>query len=321
MVMPSVEGIWAHVRPNRVTGDPRLAAVTESNDHDENAAAIAAAFMQSDNVLMPPGRFLALGVTIPAGGTLQAANPKFTRLVHPGQDISVDHTLVMENDGATVRGVGFHGGRHPIDGDGHPLSVLVRGASGCLVEHVFVFDAEHGGIFLTAHANANIVRNSVVWGSGYPLNQTGAAIWVFRSSSDNIIEDNIVGGYTNDGIKIDDRTSGDDEDDGPCNDNIVRDNTVVLPRTIGTTNSGVVITGSLRNVVTGNYIEGCAAGVTLSEIQGDPPLPVDNNTVTGNIITGVNNGIVCVGDNNVLAPNDISAASNTYVDTGSGNTT
>jgi len=170
-----------------------------------------------------------------------------------------------------------------------------------------ILDTRHGAVTLFRSVDSVISRNRIA-NSG---NQgSGAGIWLFASSDNDVSNNDITSDQGGAGVVIDDRSSAEpcrepDEEGCDVNTGIASENDVhhnrIEMRTAGNVQAanatGVVVETGFRNVIRNNYIVAHWIGVqvqtgTSGEVVDGLWGPTDETRVVDNIICGERIGLI-----------------------------
>lgn len=169
------------------------------------------------------------------------------------------------------KNVNIHGGI--IDGNkisgGSPSSVFgieLPHARFCNINNVTFQNCDHGGLFLCKGAKGNNITNCNFRDIGvYNLKSgnKGSALWMFQGCQFNKVINPTFTGSGWVGIYIDDRTTTATIFDHSNSDNYILNVTLDFTNNPAGYNTGIVITGSSRNVVRNGYIKGPVTGFKI----------------------------------------------------------
>ena len=169
------------------------------------------------------------------------------------------------------KNININGGT--IDGNkisgGSPSSVFgiqLPHARFCNINNVTFQNCDQGALFLCKGSKENNITNCNFRDIGvYNLKSgnKGAALWMFQGCQFNkVINPNFTGsGWV--GIYIDDRTTTATIFDHSNSDNYILNVTLDFTNNPAGYNTGIVITGSSRNIVRNGYIKGPVTGVKI----------------------------------------------------------
>jgi hypothetical protein len=176
--------------------------------------------------------------------------------------------------------------------------VSVRGAT---VRH-----GDHGAISFEVGTRDSIIESSVLSDNGDPVHRLGAAIWLFDGATRNVVRNNTINGRTFIGVVVDDRSVESTEYDADSSRNTIEGNTIDIASFGTLMNSGVLVTGSSRNVVRSNRFLHSSTGVMVAQwTQGTVVSPAVLNSVIANDFDTHKVGIVVSGSDNEFVRNHI----------------
>jgi parallel beta-helix repeat protein len=194
--------------------------------------------------------------------------------------------------------------------------VLARGAvvSGCVIRNGL-----YGGIKLDLGTSGSTIENNVLTANGVPAARLGAAVWMFRGSSYNVVRNNVINGSSYIGITMDDRTQSATDWDGPTNNNLVEGNQINY--TPVDWNVAIFVIGGNANVVRNNILKSVQSGIAVEKSgQGKNPRDAQRNIVSGNSMSNHGYGIRVTGSYNTFSSNTITSTKTPIQNRGSQNT-
>lgn len=195
-----------------------------------------------------------------------------------------------------------------------PFPVLYDQAYGAVITGTTIRNADDGAIRFDRGTQASTVSDNVLVDTGSPSMNIGAAVWVFRGSSSNIVSNNYIGGRSYSGVYIDDRTIQSTEWDADARNNVMENNTIRLPRMLD--NDGIGILGSSDNVVRSNVVSGSVHGIRVYTGGQGPRPETARNLVEANEVADHRFGIWVDGSDNRFLETRFSAVTRAVYDSG-----
>jgi hypothetical protein len=218
-----------------------------------------------------------------------------------------------------IRNLTINGNRQSeMSGGYNPFPVLYELADSATVSGCTILNGPTGAVRFDLGTTRSTIENNILRGSGEPMSEVGAAVWLFHGSSNNLVRNNIIDGDSVNGVYIDDRTVASMEWDGDAHANTVEQNTISMPRLDH--NAAVAVLGSSENIITGNQTSGAVFGVYVYTGGQAPVLmPTDRNVTSFNALVGHKYGIWVNGNENRFVQNSFSDVMKDVVDEGAGN--
>jgi parallel beta-helix repeat protein len=218
----------------------------------------------------------------------------------------------------TIRGLTLDGSRVQGGSSSNPLPLNFELARWARVEGCTIRNGDHGGIRLDKGTVESTIQGNTLSDNGQPAAKLGAAMWLYRGSSDNTVSDNTINGDTYQGIVPDDRSVSSTEWDAPSNRNILARNLIDIPRVDW--NAAIFVAGSRENVIEGNDIRSTYFGIYIAKSgQGVLPVGTNLNTVRGNVITATLGGLYVTDNDNWFERNQLISVPYPVTDKGTGN--
>ncbi|MGH2758285.1 MAG: NosD domain-containing protein [Actinomycetota bacterium] len=229
--------------------------------------------------------------------------------------------LTVGSVNMSVRGLVIDGSRiaNPDSPSSSPISLLYELAHGVTVENNSFRNSGHGAVFLDQGTRASLISDNFIWDGGHPQHGWGAGVWLYRGATSNTVRGNTIGGDSNLGVMIDDRTNTSSEWDASSDDNIIVLNSVdmsAVPQ-----QAAIAVWGSNRNEIAENQLRSTARGISVQRsIQGARPGQSEGNLVRDNYLSSHDTGLFVTGSYNTFVGNVIELTANPVVDMGTGNT-
>lgn len=262
--------------------------------------------------------------TILAGATAYVG--EVTRV--SGKEVSVRTPIHQTIRGADMivgsRRVGLVG--LTIDGSrqtqapspGNPYPIKMRFSRWATVRDVAFPSGDHGGLSLADGTRDSQVISNTFLDQGWPQQDLGSAIWLFRRVRRSRIVGNTVGGDTFHGITLDDRTQTFSGWDGASGGNLIMSN-ALTSTAAGSGNSGIMVAGSGGNIILGNSVSGVTSGIGIVESQGTYPAGAQHNMVGTNRVRATTSCLRVSSSNNYFRNNMLEHCDYSVFDTGIGN--
>lgn len=212
--------------------------------------------------------------------------------------------------GTSVDGLTFDGNRRPRGAATNPFPIDYRLARWAVVAGSTFRHGDHGGVSFDMGTRDSRIEGNYFTENGDPLHKLGAAIWLYRGATNNVVRGNTIRGRTFGGVMVDDRTEGATEFDADSNFNTIEANRIDLVGFADAPwNAGVVISGSSNNHVIFNVISNAHTGIMVGQVaQGPHPGPTYGNRVKSNRFTGHATGIHVTGSDNEFVRNRIAGS-------------
>jgi parallel beta-helix repeat protein len=218
----------------------------------------------------------------------------------------------------SVRGLTLDGSRVPGGSTSNPFPLKYGFARWVRVEDNTIRNGDHGAVSFDQGTSDSTMTRNVMLDNGTPTEHLGAAVWLFRGASRNIVSDNEIGGASYSGIMVDDRSVSASEWDATVNDNQILRNRIDIPR-VGI-NFGIYVAGGNRNKLADNEVRSTQTGISIIRSkQGLNPVDSQSNEIRGNRLHGHHRGLHITGSNNIFEGNLITGTTYPTVDTGVGN--
>ncbi len=177
-----------------------------------------------------------------------------------------------------------------------PLSYTL--ANDVLVRDCVIRDAHHGGVHLQAGTNNSTIEGCTFMDIGSLKSASGADIWIFQSAHHNTVRNNAFlnsdpsVGSSDNGIWLDDRTTGSNEWDGDVHHNVIEANRFELNDGGLPPLTAIGVSGGTYNTIRGNSVNvglrtSSTYGIRILSDYGQSSAPVISayNTVSGNQMT------------------------------------
>lgn len=222
--------------------------------------------------------------------------------------------------GTEVVGLTLDGGRVTGGSDvSNPMPVEYRLATSARVASCLIRNGDHGAVSFDMGTTRSSVVDNVLVNTGTPTRSLGAAVWLFRGASRNVVAGNTIGGDSVNGVYLDDRTIQSTEYDAGASKNLIQDNSIKIGR-VGS-NIGIAVLGSSDNRVVGNSIAGTAYGIRVyTGGQSAAWTATVRNVVEANRIERHRYGIWVNGQRNTFRANTLLRNEVAVLDRGKGNT-
>ncbi|MGH2760490.1 MAG: glycosyl hydrolase family 28-related protein, partial [Actinomycetota bacterium] len=219
-----------------------------------------------------------------------------------------------------VRGLTLDGNRVPNGSASNPFPIKLRLARWAVVEGSTIINGDHGAISLDEGTSESVVADNTLLDHGTLSKSLGSAVWLYRGATDNVISGNVIGGETNNGVMVDDRSESATEWDAPSDGNMIQSNVIDFPRS-STQDTGVWVVGSQGNVVEDNDIRSTTRGISVTvSTQGIRPASARGTVVRSNRLWGHYLGVYVTGNDNWIERNEIRASTKPIIARGTGNT-
>jgi hypothetical protein len=223
--------------------------------------------------------------------------------------------------GMSVIGLTVDGRRQspaPIETNPFPLKYEL--ARWVTVRDSTLRNGDHGGISLDMGTRDSRIENNVLADNGNTGKKLGAAIWLYRGATNNLVRQNAITGRTWAGITIDDRSIDSTEWDANSTDNTIAENRIDIAFQPSVRSAGVFVTGTSRNRVLRNIISNARTGVLVARsVQGTIVSATILNTVRDNTLISNKAGIIVSGSDNEFVGNLIRHAETPVLDSGQRN--
>lgn len=217
-----------------------------------------------------------------------------------------------------IRGLTMDGNRSGAGSTEHNVvAVEYLLASRAAVTDTSIRRAEHGAVWFDLGTVDSTVERNVLMDNGAPEIGLGAAIWLFRGASWNVVRDNTIGGSAYRGIFLDDQTQTSTDWDAPPTGNVVENNQVDIAP-VGW-NSGIHLTGSSYNTVRNNVVRNVPLAIAVDQSMQGAGRDSASNVVSGNSLTNHHIAIQVTGSSNRFDGNQITNTTKPIVDKGSNN--
>ncbi len=250
-------------------------------------------------------------VTSIGPGTLELDRPADRGVTGADVWVGVVNASVSE---LTVDGNRVGGGSPSTD----PVALNYAFSRSVRIENNTIRNAAHGAVTFDQGTRDSVIANNVLWDTGDAVQGSGAAVWLYRGAVSNTVQGNEIGGASNYGIAIDDRTEVSTEWDAPSDENLVERNTIDIPSVPG--QAAVFVSGSNRNEVANNDFRSTKRGVTVARsTQGTNPGDSEGNSIHDNRLMSHSWGLHSTGSYNTFERNVITATEKPIVDSGVGN--
>lgn len=224
--------------------------------------------------------------------------------------------------GMSVVGLAIDGNRRstgsPVT---NPFPLDYRLARWVTVRGATLRNGDHGGVSFDMGTRDSLIEDNTFSENGDPVHKLGAAVWLFRGATHNVVRDNRISGRTFVGVMVDDRTEHSTEFDADSRENTIEGNTIDIPEFGNSAwNAGVVISGSSNTRVVGNLMSNAETGIMVGQVaQGPRPSQTYGNRVRENTFVGNNVGIRVTGSDNEFVRNVIRRAAHPTADAGERN--
>lgn len=224
--------------------------------------------------------------------------------------------------GMSVEGLAIDGNRRasgsPLT---NPFPLDYRLARWVTVRGSTFRNGDHGGVSFDMGTRDSLIEGNAFSENGDPVHKLGAAVWLFRGATHNVVRDNRISGRTFVGVMVDDRTVHSTEFDADSRENTIESNAIDIPEFGNSAwNAGIVISGSSNTRVVGNLVSNAETGIMVGQVaQGTRPGPTYGNRARENTFVGNNVGIRVTGSDNEFVRNVIRRAAHPTADAGERN--
>lgn len=200
----------------------------------------------------------------------------------------------------------------------NPFPLDYRLARWVAVRSSTLRNGDHGGVSFDMGTRDSLIEGNTFSENGDPVHNLGAAVWLFRGATHNVVRGNTISGRTFVGVMVDDRTEDSTEFDADSRANTIEANTIDIPAFGHSAwNAGVVISGSSNTRVLDNVVSNAETGIMIGQIaQGPRASPTYGNRVHANTFVGNNVGIRVTGSDNEFVRNVIRRAAHPTADAG-----
>jgi parallel beta-helix repeat protein len=276
----------------------------------------------------------ALGTAVafhPAGSRVSQLNVLYARVAAVGANvIDLDRVAIQGVRSAdvytgsmnmTIRGLTLDGSRVPGGSTSNPFPLNFELARGAHVEGCTIRNGDHGAVRFDKGTVESTIQGNTLTDNGTVPEGLGAAVWLYRGSSDNVVANNVINGLTNLGITPDDRSESATEYDAPADRNLIVGNVIDIPK-VDTVpgNAAIFVSGSNGNVIEGNDVRSTMHGVWLyGSTQGIVHASTSGNVVRNNKLANHDWGLNVSGNDNWLERNQLASVLRPFTDKGTGN--
>lgn len=199
-------------------------------------------------------------------------------LVDPLQADVTDATVTVGTQSVVIEGGTIDGRRQATDQGSNPHPILFQTVRNGRVDGTAIHSGDHAAVFMRQGCIGCVVDGADLSDCGQPDASLGALVWMFQGCRENVVRSSTLGGDSYHGVVIDDRSTGDEDETGQCDDNRVERTTITLPRYSG--NSGLVVNGSRGNKFRAVDVSGSQSGGSVVTGQGS------SRDVTQNVFGG-----------------------------------
>jgi hypothetical protein len=217
-----------------------------------------------------------------------------------------------------IRSLSFDGRRRPGGSRNNPIPIRYELTTRGVIDRCTIRNGDHGAIALDKGARLSSITNNILLDNGTPADRLGAAIWMFRGASANVLRGNTIGGDSVNGMYVDDRTVQSTEWDADAGRNVIENNKIAIER-VGS-NIAIALLGSSDNRVRWNHTSGTVFGIRVyTGGQSAVPPITGRNLVAHNTLIDHGYGIWVNGTKNRFIANKLDSVEIRFTDSGESN--
>lgn len=245
-----------------------------------------------------------------------------------GLDVYLDRPAVQAVAGSyvnvgsinlTVRDLTLDGNKRAAgSASTNPMPLMYNLARYVTIQNNTIVRGDHGAVSFDEGTADSTISGNTLTDNGTPSAKLGSAIWLFRSSGGNVVQDNTINGDSYLGITVDDRSESATGSDGPSNSNVIFRNHIDIPASDA--NAAILVAGSDDTEVAENVVSNAESGIAvLASTQGYRPADSERTVTHDNQLNSHQLGLWVTGSYNTFERNAMTEVVRDVFDAGQGN--